>query len=291
MLRRVLQVSVAVLLVSGCERAPGGLAAGKKTLPVVARVNGRPITALELSTRLRPAGVPRPGEKSGPEQEKAALELMIRQELEAQKAVELGLDASPGFQEELEKMEAQERDWKRKELSKLYRSQELLAKAEVSDDEVKRFFDENTVKVQTEFHVAQLPFRNRAQAEAAQAALAQGKSFEELAAPLYPGVPPEQRPWENPALRFENVPKVWWPELSRLEPGSVSGIISAPGDQYWILKLVEKRQNPAITFETVKPGLQTLLRAQRFEERVGQMEKALREKAKVELVPQAPAAP
>jgi hypothetical protein len=292
MLRRLLGISVTVVVVvlaSACDgKGAGATAAGKKGSPVVATVNGKPITALELAVRVRPAGTPR---STAPDQEKQVLDAMIQQELEAQKAVSLGLDTSPAFLEELERTEAQQKDWRRKELSKLYRSQELLAKSGASDDDVKRFFDQNTQKVQTEFHLAQLPFHSRADAEAAQAALAQGKSFDELAAPLYPGVAPEQRPWENPALRYENVPKPWWPELERLEPGSVSGIISAPGEQYWILKLIEKKQNPAITFEVARPGLQTLLRARAFEERRVTMEKELREKASIEIVAPAPQVP
>src|SRR5262245_29866872 len=83
-MRRALPVLL--LLLASCGRTPAP-AAG-----VLATVNGVAITAAELDQLGRPghgnAATPDPGD--------GMLQTAIRQELAAQKAIELGLDADPG---------------------------------------------------------------------------------------------------------------------------------------------------------------------------------------------------
>jgi hypothetical protein len=167
-------------------------------------------------------------------------------------------------------------------LAKLYRSKEVLEKSAVSDADARRYFDANTARVQSEFKVMQILVRGQAAIDAAAAALAQGKDFAEVAAAQFPELTPGQAPWDLPQLTWEQVPSQWWPELDKLEVGKVSAVIPAPGERFWLIKLVERRANLATTFEVAKPRIQALLKSARYEERRAQLDQELRAKAKVE---------
>lgn len=271
---------VAATALASCERAssPPAPARPKDTL---AAVNGQPITEFELQLRLRSAGA-KPGDSLA-DSRQAALDALILQEMQAQRALELGLDADPGFQAQMRQVEAQMREVRRRELAKLYRTKEVFEKSVVTDEDARRYFDENTARVQTEVHVQQIMVRGRAVADEAAAALAKGTSFEEVAAAQFHELPPGEKPWTLPILSWDQVPPQWWAELDRMQVGEVSGVLAAPGDRYWILKLLEKRQNPALTFEAAKPRIEALLKSDKFEERRSRLEQELKAKAKIEL--------
>jgi hypothetical protein len=66
-----------------------------------------------------------------------------------------------------------------------------------------------------------------------------------------------------------------------MKPGDTSDILRGPKQRAWILKLVERRQNDAVTFESVKgPLIEALQRAKTVEYRKQAIEK-LREAANV----------
>lgn len=145
---------------------------------VVASVNGKPITATEIE--LRQAG------KATAETQAEARDALVLLELQAQRAVELGLDADEGFQAAQQRAEAQLREARRRELAKLFRTKEVLDKIVVSDDDARRYFEANRARVQTQLTVHQILVNGRAAATAAAAELAAGKPFEEVAAALLP---------------------------------------------------------------------------------------------------------
>lgn len=278
---------VAAAALASCERTSSQPtpALPKDTL---AAVNGQPITEYELQLRLRASPGAKPGERPAAETRQAALDAIVLQELQAQRALELGLDAEPSFREQMWQVEAQLREVRRRELAKLYRTKEVFEKSVVTVEDARRYFDENTARVQMEVRVLQIFVRGRPAADQAAAALAKGAPFEEVAAAQFSQLPPNEKPWALPVLAWDQVPPQWWADLDRLQVGGVSGILAAPGDRYWIIKLVEKRQQPALTFEAAMPRIQALLKSDKFEERRDQLEKELRGKAKIELFQPAP---
>ncbi len=267
--------------VAACDK---GATAPKPPKDVVAWVNGKPITATEVE--LRRMGRARPGvERATPETPEEALEALVLQELQAQRALELGLDNDESFQLAQQKAEAQLREVRRRELAKLYRSKELLDKIVVTEDEARRYFEANHARVKAELKVHQLILKGRPAADAAAAAIAQGKPFEEVAAAQLSVLPPGDKPWELPPLSWEQVPSQWWDAIDKLNEGQVTAPIAGPDDRFWIIKLIQRTENPAVTLEVALPKVQAMVKSDKFEQRRDQLDQQLVQKARVQRLP------
>ena len=219
---------------------------------VLVTINDTPIVEADVDFALRGGhdneGVPR--------RQKDVLEHIIRQELARQKAVELGLDSDPGFQERLLRMKAQLDAFKRRGLSELYFRHEAARHAKVSDAEAKQYFAENAARIRTESHVWQILGRKEERVEQALNEIQQGASFEEVARSRFPNLPKTAgEPWDLGYLRWTQVPKPWRSVVHDLKNGEVSGVIRGPNHRFWIIKLIDTREDPHMTFESVKPIL------------------------------------
>lgn len=289
-MRRLSWLLAAVAMTS-CERTP----VSRPPPPpkdVLAKVNGRAITDFEVTLRLRTAS-PHQGApvELTPEARKGALETIILQEVLAQRAVELGLDQDPTWQEEERKLEAQVNEARRQGLTRLFLAKEVQAKAAVTDADARRYFDDNRARVQTELRVSQVLRKGRASIDQAAAALAQGTPFDEVAGEGFPPQLAAQKPWELPPLAWQQVPVQWWGVVDVLQPGQLSGVIAGANDRFWIIKLLERRDNAAMTFELARAGIGEILQGDKQQAARERTERELRAKARVEYLTPAPAPP
>ena len=250
----------------------------KSAKDVLATVNGIPIGEADvrfaLSRRGHDPEIP-------PEHRKNVLEVIIRRELISQKAVEFGLDANAGYQEKLRRMEAQINAFKRKELSELF-WREIAGRAVISEAEAKKYFAENAARIRTELRVWQILRRKESLIDQALNDLEQGTSFEEVAGRRFPKLPKTGgEPWDLGYLRWKQVPKAWRKVVYDLKKGEVSGVIRGPNNRFWIIKLIEKRENPDITFESSKPTIMEVLKNAKIEELREKTDRDLRAKASI----------
>lgn len=271
----LLGIVLAGALTLSCKQDPSSSTEG-----VVATVNGKPITDVDLllNSRKTPAHQSAMTETDT----KKVLEDIILQELASQRAVELGLDTDPAYQEELRRMEAQVNALKRKRLSEVFFQQELIQKTKVSDAEARQYFAANTERLRTEIKVWQILRRDESQIEQVKNDLAQDIPFEDVAAKQFPNLPPTVRnPWELDYLRWNQIPEAWRSVIYDLQVGQTSDIIRGPNNRFWIIKLIDKRQNPDVTFEQIKPMITNVLeneKAQRYREEII---RDLRDKARI----------
>ncbi len=245
---------------------------------VLATVNGAQIREADLRLALSSGGHDR---EIPPEHMKNVLEVIIRRELIHQRAVELGMDTNHRFQERLRRMEAQLNAFKRRELSELF-WRETAGKVEISDAEAKKYFTENATRIRTELHVWQILFRKKGQIEQAHSELEQGASFEDVAGRRFPKLPKTARaPWDLGYLRWKQVPEPWQSVVYHLKEGEVSNVIQGPNNRFWIVKLIDMRQNPDITFENIKPTIMEVLKNAKIEELRAKIGRDLRAKARI----------
>ncbi len=295
MFRRVSKIAPVLVLAGlvACEGKKAAPVAPPIAAPVAApavlgpevraQVNAVSITGLEVASRL--AGV---GDRATAGQQQAALDELVLEELQAQRALELGYVADAGDGGVLE---AKALVARRHDLAKQFRMSELLGKATVTPEEIRAWFDANTARVQSEFQLQFLKVQGRARGEAMLAALASGQSFDDVALAQYPKAA-DPKPWEVKAWTWSRIPPPWWPELDKLTPGKNSGLILEDGDIFWIIKLVGRNQKtPAATFEGEAPAIQASLMAAKFEARRDAAFKELRGQAKIEYPVQKPATP
>jgi hypothetical protein len=97
---------------------------------VLATVNGATLTRDDLRHWLA-RNKQDPERALTPEMTGTAIQPIIRQEVLAQKALQLGLDRDPKYQRALQELEAQLSAFRRAELTRLFLKQQLVAVAEV----------------------------------------------------------------------------------------------------------------------------------------------------------------
>jgi hypothetical protein len=270
----------ALFLRSGGRHDHGaGAAASSSAHRVLVTVNGHDITNADLDARVKSEthGVAVPEDRR-----RAMLEGLVTQELMAQRARELGIDADPRYTEEAAEADAQIAGFKRRRLADLFIEREIVSKTETSDAEARKFFDDNGPRVRTELHLLQIFRRSRTAIDAAQAALSSGKRFEEVAGGGMEGMPPGRRaPWDIGFTKWLQLPEALREPAFALKPGEVSGILVGPNDRFWIVKLVERREDAAATFETLRMPITDFLRQSKIEARRAQAEKEIRDRAKI----------
>jgi parvulin-like peptidyl-prolyl isomerase len=216
---------------------------------------------------------------------KSVLEMIIRQELMYQKAVELGLDKHPDeYQEQVQRLEAQLYAFKRKVLSKRFRKQEVVDKTVIHEGEMRAYFNENSHKIQMEFHVGQISYRDDEEAINDDLNdIEKGALFEDVAEERFSELPKtlNMHPWDLGYLTWNQIPEAWQGVIYGMKKGETSGIIKGPEKRFSIIKLVDRRENPNSDFEKAKPLIGQILKERKMAELSKQWEKELRSEAEI----------
>jgi peptidyl-prolyl cis-trans isomerase C len=245
----------------------------------VLKVNGVAISELELAMETRRGH----GAEDSTASRDQIIEGLVLKEVMAQKAVALGLDRDPGLAERMERVEAQRASQRRKELANLFYKHEILDKVTATEQEAKALYDKDQARIRTEVHVAQILARDEAEAARALKDLQAGQSFDEVAARGYPSLPEGIKPpWDLGFLKWKNIPHDWQPALAALAPGQISSVIKGPGNRFWIIKLLEKRDSAQLTFARVKADLLDELKASKAQALRDRIERELLSGVKVE---------
>ena len=216
---------------------------------------------------------------------KPVLELIIQQELMSQKAVELGLDKDlDEYQEQAQRLEAQLNAFKRRILSKQFRKLEIVDKADIHEDEMKAYFNENLHKIQREFHVGQIIYKSGEKAiNDDMNDFKSGVSFEDAAKRRFPDLPKEvkRHPWDLGYIRWDRIPEAWQDVIYEMKKDEISGILEGPGKRFSMIKIIDMRENPDPDFEASKPAIERILKNKKIEALTNQWEKKLRDEMEI----------
>lgn len=254
-------------------------ASAQAAAQVLATVNGHALTATDLALK---AKADSHGAGGTSERKRSLLEAMVSQELMFQRARELGFDADPKYQEDVREVEAQAAAFKRRRLAELFVEREVVGKVDTTEPEARKFFDENAPRIRTELHLLQILRRTRSAIDAAQAQLAAGKTFEEVARAGFDDAPAGKRGhWDLGPLKWLQLPASVREAALGLKPGEVSAVLTGPNDRYWIVKLVARQEDPSATYESTRQMIFDHLRQTQVEARRVQIERELRERAKI----------
>lgn len=273
----LLVFSAAGLLMAPCGRGRPFPVSGQG---VLATVNGVPITEADLRLASKRTGAH--GTEGAPTDEKEVLENIIQQELARQRAVELGLDRESAYQEQLAKIEAQASAFKRSRLSAAFFQQEVARRAAVSDEEARGYFERNLVQLRTEMHVWQILRRDTDSIEQALHDLADGMPFETVAGKAFPEMPNmDRKPWDLGYLKWSQIPEAWREVIQDLNIGETSDVIRGPNNRFWIIQLVDKREDPAVAFADVEPRIMKILMDQKEQKLREELRHELRDTARI----------
>lgn len=243
---------------------------------VVATVNGVSITRDELPQS--PHGATQPLDNE-------ALSRVIDDEVLAQYAASTGVDRDPAYRAELARAEASFRAWRRAQLVTLVdRSQSN--EQQITEAEARSWYESHQARARSEVRVAQVLVRDEASANAIMRELRSGTPFDDIArrsAP--PSNDPADHPWELGPLRWQQLPDPWRGPLDALQIGQTTDVIRGPNHRFWILKLIERHENPALTFEATRDTIMQVLREERATAARARLRETLRRAARVTITP------
>jgi peptidyl-prolyl cis-trans isomerase C len=248
---------------------------------VLARVNGAPITEADLQFKLQNDS--HEAARSG-DRRQVVLQSLIRREVLAQRAAAEGLDADPQYQEGLRRLEAQLDDYRRQELSELLLAREGEKAAAPTENDARVHFEKNAKRIRTRLHLHMILRRSEALIIEARSAIERGQPFEAVAQGLFPGLTQEKKPWDLGYLPFHRIPVEWRETVYDLKPGEMSGILRGPNERFWLVKLIDAREDPDVTFESVKAAIEADLRANRTQRTREDLAEELSKAATVEML-------
>ena len=267
------------LVLTGCDKPKVG--SGEGAEKVLAVVNGRPITALEVDSRLMGGH----GSTANNSLRPGALDKLIEEELLVRYGEEQGLDQDKKFQKMVQETKLRLEATSRRELTRRVFNHEMTKIKPATDEELKAYFEAKKERIQTALHLANIPFRDRAEAEAALVKIKNGENFETIASLSSPNHKPGKdgkKPWDLGLLEWYRIPPEWEDALYALQPGEVSGVVEGARIGTRIFKLIKREPRPNLDFNGVRPALQNRMREKKHMEMRESLIKRLKEDAKIE---------
>lgn len=261
------------LFVAGCSRDPDTVVAASTAPPplvkpaelqgqkVLATVNGAIISEDDVRLALR---IQNPEEAIDPAVAKPVVEALIRQEVLAQAAEGQGLEPGTTYRRQLRQLEAQKQAARRSAFGDAWFAAQMQ-KSAVTEADARAWFQANQAAVQAELHCKQIFVRERAAAERALREIRGGAHFDEVARKDFPGLPVTEIPWDLGFLKWQQIPQQWRGVVDKLPAGETSGVIEGANHRFWVVQVVERRQNPQTDFAAVQDAIVTDLQNQRAE--------------------------
>jgi len=277
-LSRLAGASIICALVSACDQPQPP---PPSDVDIVAIVNGAVITELDMALESSSAGGHQPG--VAPPDEQEILQRIILQELAYQKAIAARLDSDAAYQENLRRVEAQIMAFKRKALAELFYERKFATRSQISDAEARSFFDKNADSIMADIRVWQIMRRDEGLIAQDHESLENGESFEQVAARRFEDMPQIiDMPWDLGYLKWEQIPEVWWESIDNLNTGDTSDVIRGPNSRFWIIRLVDKRENPDISYADVEIKIKEILRSRRIRQFRQDLNAELLQEARIE---------
>jgi len=271
---------------------------------VLAKVNGTPITELDLTLGSQPTG-------HGQEERKTGLDYIITEELFYQQGVTLGMDRDPSYQKQIKELEskghgsaANSPQFKhylanamREEMARRIFNSQIAAKVDVPFAEAKAYYEKNKATIATDLHLGLLKYDTREEAEAALKMIRGGESFEAVARAAgkgdkagaeegkkKPGTGTNgaQPTWDLGYLKWKAIPIDFVDTLYRMKPGEVSNVLGSLQGGFQIIKVYGSRPTSGKTdFTTVGTSVLNRLRDLKIIETYNQYVAGLKKNAEI----------
>jgi peptidyl-prolyl cis-trans isomerase C len=254
-------------LVAACDRAG-------ETAPVVATVNGEPITESELESYLKLRRTKQPSPEQAEAERKAALDEMVNHTILVQSAVRDQLDEDPEVAFQLK--------WQRENVLATAAWREYLEKHPITDEELEARYEAEMKQTHgNEYRVRHIQVKTEAEAKDLIAQLRRGADFAQLAAQKSMDVGSGRRGgdlgWINQG-QMASAPE-FFQAVTGLKKGRLSPAPVKSGFGWHVIRVEDVRAWEAPPFAKVKDGLHARLQQERMQAMIGE----LRKQAEVEI--------
>lgn len=247
-------VAACILALAGCSGKGGGEAKKetKPTGPVLAEVAGTSITVDSFKKEMENLPPYLKPMTETAEGKKEMLETMIIRELILQEASKSGLENSPAVKEKLDEL-------KKRLVVEAYLKQKVEEQAQVGDEELQKFYNENKEKFKTgdQVKASHILVKSEKEAKDVLAQLKGGGNFEELAKKFSTDGAASKGGdlgWFSKGSMIPEFEKV----VFAMKEGQTSDIVKTKFG-YHIIKLTGKRTAGARSFEEVKDQIKAAI--------------------------------
>src|SRR3972149_10022650 len=274
-LLRVLCCLLLLLSVTACKQKEEA----RKTTggPIVAKINDKEITLSEFTERIKEYPALAHSGEMTEETKKGFLDNLIVRELIFQEALRLGIDKDKETIDFIEEM-------KKRVLVDRFFKKEVDQKVQVSEEETKKFFDENLEETKNpdEVRASHILLKTREEAEMVLKKVKQGAKFEDLAKKF--STDPGSKDTGGDLGFFSQGMMV--PEFDsvafKLKVGEVSDIVQSRFG-FHIIKLLEKKEGKQKSVEESKPEIEKKLLGQKRKDKFDTLVADLKAKAKISI--------
>lgn len=288
-IRTYLYASATALAVAGLVACQGGGSSSSSTTPaskdakLIATVNGTKITSDDFDREVKALPEHIRTIADTPQGKKELIDTLVMRELILQKAAKDGIDKSKEVEDKLAEL-------KKRIIVDTYLKKQVETESKISDEELKKFYDQNIDKFKTgeQVRASHILVKSEQEAQALLDQLKKGGNFEELA---------KAKSADSSAAKGGdlgwfgkgNMVPVFEKAAFGLKEGQLSGIVKSDFG-FHIIKLTGKRPAGTRPFDEVKDQIKAALMPQKQQQVFMKLKEDLKKDAKIELT-EAPAAP
>jgi len=190
------------------------------------------------------------------------LEELIADELLYQNGVKLGLDKDEKFQGTVRMMELRIAEYKRAEIARRVRDTQIAAKVNVTDRDVKDYYDKNAEEIGDDLHLGLLHFDTDTEAKDALARIRTGTVFEKIAAEKFAHVPKgSKRSWDMGYMHWNQISPELLGIVYNLKRGEVSDVLDRAPNGSFLIKVIDRKKNPGVSFASMSTAIENRLHA------------------------------
>jgi peptidyl-prolyl cis-trans isomerase C len=242
-----------IILFSACK---GAATREQGASAVLATVNGVAITGDDVVLRLggheRLLNTP---------MKDRVLEDIITDELLYQEGVKLGLDRDAKYRGMIRMMELKITEFKRAEIARRVMESQVAAKVNVTEREVKDYFDKNVREIGTDLHLGLLHFDTAAEANDALTKIRAGKtSFEKVAAEKFSHIPKgSKQTWDMGYMHWNQISPDLRELVYRLKKDEISDVQDRSPNGCFFIKVIDRKQNAGASFASINTAVENRL--------------------------------
>ena len=254
----------------------------KKDATVLATVNGSAITSADFDREVKALPEYIRGMADTPQGKKELIDTLVMRELILQQAAKEGLDKGKEIDEKLAEL-------KKRIVVDTYLKKKVETDAKISDEELKKFYDQNLEKFKSgeQVKASHILVKGEQEAKDILAQLKGGAAFEELAKAKSADTSASKGGDLGWFGKGNMVPAFEKAAFS-LKEGELSGIVKSEFG-FHIIKLTGKRPAGTRTFDEAKEQIKAALMPSKQQQIFMQLKEDLKKGAKIELKEAAPA--
>jgi len=271
---KFITVALCTVALFGCKGTSGSKPEAKKEGQVMAEVNGSNITTGDYAREVKNLPEYLKAMADTPQGRKEMLDTMVIRELILQQAAKDGVDKSPDIEEKLQ-------DLKKRIIVEAYLKKKVESDSQVSDDELKKFYEKNIDKFKTgeQIKASHILVKTEKEAKDVLAQIKAGGNFEELAKKNSADASAAKGGDLGWFGKGSMVPAFEKAALA-LKEGEVSGIVKSDFG-FHIIKLTGKRAAGTRPFDEVKEQIKAAVLPSKQQEIFQKIKDELKKTAKI----------